>query len=441
MEPMTRSEIFMAAAAGEYDGDLPIPVTREDQYWQKVIRKIEDGNATPEEIDAAIEAYLNSHDADIVTEAELSDALAGKVDKETGKGLTDINYSADEQAKVTAAYEARHTHDNKAVLDGITEAKVRTWDAAQPNVNADWNADSGDARILNKPDLSGFITRLVNDLANYYTKSETYTQAEVNALVSAIPKFKIEVVQTLPTTNISATTVYLVPDTNAGSSNLYTEYIYVDNDWEPLGTQTVDLSGYVTTADLNDALTTALATKADLVHTHTTNQITDLANAVASTNGAGGSAGLMSAADKEKLDALQPVILWSGSSAANTITLNESVAGYDMVEVIGSLDTSGFWTMSGKGIVNNGEVSSIGLCSVKGGYNSVAVDIDGCVIHISGDTLTRGSALPTTDGDYKEIHLNAEPSGSTLALTMTNGSNGNYFIKILRVIGYKAVSA
>ena len=282
---------------------------------------------------------------------------------------------------------------------------------------------------------------MVNDLANYYTKSETYTQAEVNALVSAIPKFKIEVVQTLPTTNISATTVYLVPDTNAGSSNLYTEYIYVDNDWEPLGTQTVDLSGYVTTADLNDALTTALATKADLVHTHTTNQITDLANAVASTNGAGGSAGLMSAADKEKLDALQPVILWSGSSAANTITLNESVAGYDMVEVIGSLDTSGFWTMSGKGIVNNGEVSSIGLCSVKGGYNSVAVDIDGCVIHISGDTLTRGSALPTTDGDYKEIHLNAEPSGSTLALTMTNGSNGNYFIKILRVIGYKAVSA
>lgn len=154
MEPMTRSEIFMAAAAGEYDGDLPIPVTREDQYWQKVIRKIEDGNATPEEIDAAIEAYLNSHDADIVTEAELSDALAGKVDKETGKGLTDINYSADEQAKVTAAYEARHTHGNKAVLDGITEAKVRTWDAAQPNVNADWNADSGDARILNKPDLS-----------------------------------------------------------------------------------------------------------------------------------------------------------------------------------------------------------------------------------------------------------------------------------------------
>ena len=154
MKPMTRSEIFMAAAAGEYDGDLPIPVTREDQYWQKVIRKIEDGNATPEEIDAAIEAYLNSHDADIVTEAELSDALAGKVDKETGKGLTDINYSADEQAKVTASYEAKHTHQNKAVLDGITTARVEAWDAAEVNVNADWESGSGDSQILNKPDLS-----------------------------------------------------------------------------------------------------------------------------------------------------------------------------------------------------------------------------------------------------------------------------------------------
>ena len=112
----------------------------------------------------------------------------------------------------------------------------------------------GKANLSDIPDVSAFITRLVNDLANYYTKSETYTQAEVNALVSAIPKFKIEVVQTLPTTNISATTVYLVPDTNVSSTNLYTEYIYVNNAWESLGTQTVDLSGCVTTADLNAAL-------------------------------------------------------------------------------------------------------------------------------------------------------------------------------------------
>ena len=40
------------------------------------------GSVSPEDIQAAIEAYLNSHDADIVTEQELSDALAGYYDKD-----------------------------------------------------------------------------------------------------------------------------------------------------------------------------------------------------------------------------------------------------------------------------------------------------------------------------------------------------------------------
>lgn len=40
------------------------------------------GSVSPEDIQAAIEEYLNSHEADIVTEQELSDALAGYYDKD-----------------------------------------------------------------------------------------------------------------------------------------------------------------------------------------------------------------------------------------------------------------------------------------------------------------------------------------------------------------------
>ena len=90
---------------------------------------------------------------------------------------------------------------------------------------------------------SGFITKAVSDLTNYYKKSETFTQAEINAKISAIPKFAISVVTALPTTNISTTTVYLLKS-GEESSNLYTEYIYADSKWEILGRQTVDLSGY-----------------------------------------------------------------------------------------------------------------------------------------------------------------------------------------------------
>lgn len=99
---------------------------------------------------------------------------------------------------------------------------------------------------------TGFITKAVSDLVNYYKKAETYTKAEVDSKVSAIPKFDIKVVQQLPTTGISKTTIYLVK-TGAQTDNLFTEYIRVadgsTDKWEKLGEQKVDLSGYLTKAE------------------------------------------------------------------------------------------------------------------------------------------------------------------------------------------------
>lgn len=99
---------------------------------------------------------------------------------------------------------------------------------------------------------TGFITKAVSDLANYYKKSDTYTRSEVDSKVSAIPKFDIKVVQQLPTTGISKTTIYLVK-TGAQTDNLFTEYIRVTDGgtdkWEKLGEQKVDLSGYLTKAE------------------------------------------------------------------------------------------------------------------------------------------------------------------------------------------------
>lgn len=84
--------------------------------------------------------------------------------------------------------------------------------------------------------------------------ADRYTKAETNELVSKIPKFAIEVVAELPTENISTTTVYLKTGSKSDPDNIYDEYIYIKSKWELLGSQTIDLSGYVTT----DALTTAL---------------------------------------------------------------------------------------------------------------------------------------------------------------------------------------
>lgn len=119
--------------------------------------------------------------------------------------------------------------------------------------------------LINKPtklsDFTNdgvFITNAVNGLANYYLKSETYTKTEINNLISVIPKFAISVVNSLPTQDISTTTIYLVPSTSE-TTDIYKEYIYVNNAWELLGIQKADLTNYYTKTETD----TLLSNKAD----------------------------------------------------------------------------------------------------------------------------------------------------------------------------------
>ena len=86
---------------------------------------------------------------------------------------------------------------------------------------------------------------------------DRYTKAEVDNMISVIPKFAIAVVNELPISDISTTTVYLVPNNSGETSNLYDEYIYTTQ-WEKLGTQTVDLSDYPTTSEMNAAIDAAI---------------------------------------------------------------------------------------------------------------------------------------------------------------------------------------
>lgn len=55
---------------------------------------------------------------------------------------------------------------------------------------------------------------------------------------------KVEVVQELPTTG-EANILYLVPKTTTGTNNVFEEYLYVNNNWELIGTTDIDLSNYI----------------------------------------------------------------------------------------------------------------------------------------------------------------------------------------------------
>lgn len=104
------------------------------------------------------------------------------------------------------------------------------------------------------------VAAFTNDLD---TTNKTLIGAinELKQLISLIPQFSIEVVQTLPTEDISETTIYLVPSSDPEQGNYYDEYIYVNNTWELVGTTAVDLSDYYTKAQLD----VFLANKVDKV--------------------------------------------------------------------------------------------------------------------------------------------------------------------------------
>lgn len=101
------------------------------------------------------------------------------------------------------------------------------------------------------------INNSQTDLSNYFNKEETKNEIKsyVDTQVSTIPKFKVEVVTDLPTSGISNNTIYL-KKSSEDSENLYTEYIYVNNKWEKLGTQSLDLSQIYTKSESDDKFST-----------------------------------------------------------------------------------------------------------------------------------------------------------------------------------------
>ena len=100
--------------------------------------------------------------------------------------------------------------------------------------------------------LSLKIEKTVDDLVNYYTTAQCYNKQEVRELIGAINTLTIEVVAALPTTDISATTIYFVGP--ATGTNTYDEYVYVGSAWVKIGDTNIDLSDYISSADLTTAL-------------------------------------------------------------------------------------------------------------------------------------------------------------------------------------------
>ena len=145
------------------------------------------------------------------------------------------------KAVATDAADGLMSSEDKAKLNGIAEgaqANVIEGVAVQTTTGGGYS------------DLEIVAKKVQLDLSNYATKQD----------LTAIPKFGIEVVDTLPTEDISTTTIYLVlqEEGEQAGTDIYDEYIYVNNTWELIGNTDIDLSAYSTTEQMNAAISTAI---------------------------------------------------------------------------------------------------------------------------------------------------------------------------------------
>lgn len=189
------------------------------------------------------------------------DASDEITDEEIGKVNTVINILEEEITKVENLDLDIQKEGNKSIIT-ITKK-----DGSKKSIEIyDGNGEGGggiskykdlpDKPRINDVELDGnktleelgiqpkgeYITNAVNNLINYYLKTEVYSKDEVNTLIGDISTINIEVVQELPTigqTNV----IYLLPKEET-SNDIYNEYIYINNNWELIGTTQIDLTGY-----------------------------------------------------------------------------------------------------------------------------------------------------------------------------------------------------
>lgn len=266
---------------------------------QAIQKEVTDRNAAIKvETDRATAAE-NKLANDIVTTVET------EKDRAEGVEQVIINDLSEEVTRAKAAEQANKTAINKEVTDrqSAIATEVDNRNAAievekQRALKAEAALDSKIATHTNEINTA---------LATKSDKSTTYNKTEVDSKVSTVNQtkqdkltagsgIKIEnntisstldvqlykIVDSLPTQDVEPGKIYLVLSETSTESNKYTEYVYVNGEWEIIGSYTanVDLSGYLTKTDAastyqpkgNYALKTEIpdvSTKADTSYVNT----------------------------------------------------------------------------------------------------------------------------------------------------------------------------
>ena len=196
-----------------------------------------------------LSAYQKKNDTGLCTMAQ---DIVGAINEVKEAVDSKVNYDDTVvKADIAELKTKAHTHANTEVLNSITSENIQSWNNKSEfdgNYNTLTNKPTLPVKLSDLTNDSGYITNIADDLLNYYKKSDTYSKEEIAELIGNINKLTSEIVESLPTENISTSTIYLIKD---GDTNNYKQYMYISGAWAQLSDTNIDLSGYAKLTDLD----------------------------------------------------------------------------------------------------------------------------------------------------------------------------------------------
>lgn len=113
--------------------------------------------------------------------------------------------------------------------------------------------DEGFLREETDPTVPEYIKIIKIDDINKWQQSVNadYVNDAIATAIGSISQFGLIPVDELPTEDIRTNAIYAVPSASSKVQNARDEYVYINGDWECIGTTLVDLSNYYTKEEID----------------------------------------------------------------------------------------------------------------------------------------------------------------------------------------------
>ncbi|GLB26619.1 hypothetical protein LXJ15735_28600 [Lacrimispora xylanolytica] len=271
--------------------------------------------------------------------------------------------------------------------------------------------------LKDKPEIPTLISQLTNDsdfisvsvsnLKNYYSKMESYSKAEINSLIANLNSMTIEVIEILPSENISITTMYLQKQAD---KNSYFQWLYINNEWANIGTTDIDLTNYYTKTE-SDSL---------------------FNNKVDKVSGYGLSQNNFTTAEKTKLSGLNNYTLPTATpSALGGVKPDNSTTFVDSNGVLSAVGGA-------SGVIDDNVTSSSKTWSsskILEGINAVGEIADD--ISIAQKTVNTRGTKELLNSELSYNVSNASSNGTAISTTINQNINLNESISNYNVINFQ----